>query len=424
MAETTTAPRETEATPLRRSIPRKRRRLTKPILGAIVLLALLVGGYFLWRYLSTFESTDDAQIDGDIHPISARIDGHLIEVPVQNEMLVRAGDVLVRIDPRDYEVAVARAAAELADAEATYEGSRVNVPITSTTTSSQLTSSRSARAEAEAGALGAARQLNAAQARVESARAQVSEAEANYQKASDDLARYKALVDKDEIPRQQYDTAVSAAAAAKATVDAQRAAVAEAEQNVRVAEAAVEQAKQRIAQAEANIQSAMTAPQQVAATQARAKSAAAVIAERRAALDQAKLNLSYTTVVSPVTGIVGRKTAQVGQNISPGQQLMSVVPLDDLWVTANFKETQLRHMRPGQRVRFSVDAFGREYTGRVEGVGGATGSRFSLLPPENATGNFVKVVQRIPVRIDIDAERNKDHLLRPGMSVNPRVYLQ
>ena len=424
MSDTTTALRATESTPLRRSIPRQRRRLTRPILGSIILLALLVGGYFEWRHLSTYESTDDAQVDGHINALSARISGQVLAVRAENEVLVHAGDVLVRIDPRDYEVAVEKAAADLADAQAAYESSRISVPITSTTTSSQLTASRSARADAAAGALGAARQLNAAGARLESARAQVLEAEANYQRASDDVARYKALVDKDEVPRQVYDTAVSATAAARATVDSRKAAVAEAEQNVNVATSGVEQANQRIAQAEANVQSALTAPQQVAVTEARVKSALAEIAQRRALLDQAKLNLSYTTVVAPVTGIVGKKTVEVGHNISPGQQLMAIVPLDDIWVTANFKETQLRHMKTGQTVRFSVDAYGREYTGKVTGVAGASGSRFSLLPPENATGNYVKVVQRIPVRIDIDPDQNRDHLLRPGMSVDPRVYLE
>ena len=424
MAETTTAPRETEVTPpLRRSIPRKRRRLTRLILGSLILLALLIGGYFEWRHLSTYESTDDAQIDGHLNAISARISGQVIEVRAEDEMLVHAGDVLVRIDPRDYEVAASKAAADLADAEAAYQSSKINVPITTTTTSAQLTASQSAHAEATAGAQGARRQLSAAEARLETARAQVSEAEANYQKASEDVARYKALVDKDEIPRQVYDTAVAAAAAASATVNARKAAVGEAEQNVNVARAAVEQANQRVAQADANVQSALTAPQQVAVTEARVKSAQAAIDQKRAALDQAKLNLSYTTIVAPVTGIVGKKTVEVGHNIAPGQQLMAIVPLDDLWVTANFKETQLRHMRPGQTARLSVDAYGREYTGKVTGIGGASGSRFSLLPPENATGNYVKVVQRIPVRIDIDPCQNNDHLLRPGMSVNPRVYV-
>jgi membrane fusion protein, multidrug efflux system len=238
------------------------------------------------------------------------------------------------------------------------------------------------------------------------------------------VLRYKQLVAKDEISKQQYDTAVSTADAAKATMDARTAAVAEAEDNIHVAQSAVEQASAKITQADASVQAAMTAPQQVAVSETRAKSAQAQVAQRRALLDQAKLNLSYCTIAAPVSGIVGKKTVEVGQNISPGQQLMAVVPLDDIWVTANFKETQLRRMKPGQMVKFSVDAYSREYTGKVEGVGGASGSRFSLLPPENATGNYVKVVQRIPVRINLDARQNDDRRLRPGMSVDPKVYVE
>ncbi len=195
---------------------------------------------------------------------------------------------------------------------------------------------------------------------------------------------------------------------------AQNAAVLEARHNVGVAEAAIQQAQAKIPQADASIQSAMTRPQQVSQSESRVKSAAAKVAELQAQLDQAKLNLSYTIIVAPVSGIVGKKTAEIGQNVSPGEQLMAVVPLDDVWVTANFKETQLRKMKPGQKVKFSVDAYDHEYSGHVTGIGGASGSRYSLLPPENATGNYVKVVQRIPVRIDLDPNENKDHRLRPG----------
>jgi membrane fusion protein (multidrug efflux system) len=284
--------------------------------------------------------------------------------------------------------------------------------------------SSSGRADSVAFLNGAERQLAAAQARVESARAQVREAQANLSKANDDVRRYKLLVDKDEIARQQYDTAVSAAAAAQATLDARTAAVREAEQNIVVAQSAIEQARTKIDQADASIESALTAPKQVAVSETRAKSALAQVAQRRALVQQAKLNLSYCTVVSPVTGIVGKKTVELGENVSPGEQLMAVVPLDDVWITANFKETQLNRMNPGQRVKFSVDAYGKEYTGRVEAIGGASGSRFSLLPPENATGNYVKVVQRVPVRIDLDPGQNDDHRLRPGLSVDPKVYVE
>jgi len=403
---------------------RKSRRSAARIIVPIVIVILLVGGYFLWKHFDAYESTDDAQIDGHVNAISARISGNVIEVLTDDERFVKAGDVLVRIDPRDYQVAVAKAEADLADAEAALQGSRTDVPITSISTSSQLRTAHSGRADADAALTGAQRQLDAAGARLDTAKAQVRQAAADYKKASDDAARYKLLVAKDEISQQQYDTAVSTADAAKATVDARTASVAEAEQNIRVAQSGVEEARAKIAQADASVQSAMTAPQQVAVIKARAQSAQAQVAQRRALLDQAKLNLGYCVIVSPVSGIVGKKTVEIGQNISPGQQLMAVVPLDDIWVTANFKETQLHRMKPGQVVKFSVDAYSREYTGKLEGVGGASGSRFSLLPPENATGNYVKVVQRIPVRIDLDPGQNDDHRLRPGMSVDPKVYVE
>ena len=405
-------------------VPRKKFRIVRLLVFVAVIAVVVIAGVYMWRYLNTYESTDDAQIDGHINAVSGRITGNVVEVLAEDEQFVKAGDVLVRIDPRDYQVAVAKAEADLRDAEAALETSRIDVPITSTNTASQLKTANSGRADASAFVLGAQRQLSAARDRLELAQAQVREAQANVKKTADDVARYKPLVDKNEIPRQQYDTAVADAAGAQATLDARNAAVREAEQNIVVAQSAVDQAMQRITQAEATIESAKTAPQQVAVSESRAKSALAQVAQKKALLDQAKLNLSYCTILAPVTGIVGKKTVELGQNISPGQQLMAVVPLDDIWVTANFKETQLNHMNPGQRVRFSVDAYGKEYSGKVVAVGGASGSRFSLLPPENATGNYVKVVQRIPVRINLDPGQNDDHRLRPGMSVDPKVYIQ
>jgi membrane fusion protein, multidrug efflux system len=407
-----------------KNAPRRKSPVGRIVVLALVIVVLAAAGYYTWQYLNTYEATDDAQIDGHINAVSGRITGNVIEVLTEDARFVKAGDVLVRIDPRDYQVAVAKAEADLRDAEAALESSRIDIPITNTNTASQLKTANSSRADATAFVVGSQRQLSAASARLESAQAQVREAQANVRKTSDDVARYKPLVDKNEIPRQQYDTAVAEAAGAQATLDARNAAVREAEQNITVAESAVEQANQRITQADASIDSAMTAPNQVAISEARARSALAQVAQKRALLEQARLNLSYCTVAAPVTGIVGKKTVELGQNISPGQQLMAVVPLDDLWVTANFKETQLNRLNAGQRVRFSVDAYSREYQGKVEAVGGASGARFSLLPPENATGNYVKVVQRIPVRIDIDPGQNNDHRLRPGMSVDPRVYLE
>ena len=400
------------------------RTLIRAILLVVALVAAAAGSFYAWKYFSAYESTDDAEIDGHINAISARISGYVLEVLVDDERYVKAGDVLARIDPKDYTVALAQAEADLAAAEASSQSSRTDVPVTSTTTSSLLTSAQSGKVDTVAALAGAQRQLSAARSRLITAQANVREAEATYKKNADDVVRYKLLVDKDEIASQIYDTAVNVANSASAIVDARRATVAEAEDNIRVAQSAVDQANARIAQADASIQSALTAPQQVAISQARARASEAQVRQKRAAVDQARLNLSYCTIVAPVSGIVEKKSVEVGSNVSPGQELMAVVPLDDIWVTADFKEAQLRHMKAGQRVTFSVDAYGREYKGRVTGIGGASGSLLSLLPPENATGNFVKVVQRLPVRIDIDPNQNDDHRLRPGMSVEPKVYVQ
>lgn len=394
------------------------------ILGLIAVLALIAGGYLVWQHMQKFESTDDAEIDGDVHAVSARVSGHVIEVKVEETQPVKAGDVLLVLDPKDYEVAVAKARADLADAVAEYQSSRTDVPITAVNTRSTLTTANSARQDASAGVSGAERQLAGARARQTTAQANVRVAQANLTKAQQDVERYKQLVAKDEISRQQYDQAVAAYDAAKATLDAQNAIVAETAQNISVAEKNVEQARTRVEQANAQIQAALTGPDQVKVTQAKVLSASAKVDEKRAALDQAELNLKYTTIVSPADGIVGKKSVTEGQNVAAGQELMAIVPVDGLWVTANFKETQLQKMRVGQTVKINVDAYGREYTGKIQRIAGASGARMSLLPPENATGNYVKVVQRIPVRIALDPGQNHDHLLRQGMSVTPTVQLQ
>jgi membrane fusion protein (multidrug efflux system) len=394
------------------------------ILIALVVIAAALTAYTYWKNAQLVETTDDAQVDGSIYAVSSRIAGHVAQVMVGDEQIVKAGDVLLKLDPRDFEVSLARARADLADAIANLQSMRTDVPITSNTTASTLASAKSSRMDASAAVSGAEQQLGAARTRVVTAQANVRVAEANFNKASQDVARYKTLVDKDEISKQQYDQAVSAVEAARATADAQKAQVAEAQQNIAVAQEAVKQAQARVQQADALIQSAMTGPQQVKVTEARAQSAAAKVEQQKAMLDQAELNLQYTTVVAPVGGIVGKKAVEAGNNISPGQQLMALVPLDDIWITANFKETQLKAMRVGQPVKIKVDAYDREYNGTILRISGASGAKFSLLPPENATGNFVKVVQRIPVRIALDPGQNDDHLLRPGMSVLPSVRVK
>jgi|SRR5579862_8121583 membrane fusion protein (multidrug efflux system) len=397
--------------------------IVRVVIG-IVLIGLAVFGYGIWKQMQEVETTDDAQVDGQIYAISSRIAGHVSEVLIEDHQFVKAGDVLARLDPKDYQVALAKAKADLADAMATLASSRTDVPITSVTTSSTLAGAKSSRLDATAAVSGAEQQLGAARARVVTSQANVRVAEANYAKAAQDVARYKMLVDKDEISKQQYDQAIASAEAARATLDAQKAQVAEAQQNISVAEKAIEQARARVSQTEATVESAMTGPQQVKVTEAKVQSAQAKVDQQKALVEQAELNLQYTTIVAPVTGIVGKKNVEVGVNLSPGQQLLAIVPLDGIWITANFKETQLRRMKVGQPVTIKVDAYDREYHGKVLRMAGASGAKFSLLPPENATGNYVKVVQRIPVRIALDPGQNEDHLLRPGMSVVPTVRLQ
>jgi membrane fusion protein (multidrug efflux system) len=389
---------------LRQSNPRFRLAL---ILGGIV---LLVAGVFLWRYLASYESTDDAQIDGHLNPVSARVSGHVLKLMVEDNQYVQAGTPLVQIDPKDYEVIVERAKAEYADALAQAEAAQANVPITSVSTGSQLSSAQADVEGARAG-IGAARQ------QLDAARAQLRAAQANNAKAQADLLRYQQLVEKQEISQQQYDQAVAAAKADAAAVQAAQASSSAADQQVR-------QAQARLAQAEATQRSAGTGPQQVSAIRSQAQAAQAAAQQKKAALAQAELNLQYTLIVAPVNGIVSNRTVEVGQNVQPGQELMKVINLDDIWVTANFKETQLEKMRVGQPVTISVDATGKDYKGHVQSLAGASGALFSLLPPENATGNYVKVVQRLPVKITFDQGETREHVLRPGMSVEPKVWLR
>jgi membrane fusion protein (multidrug efflux system) len=377
---------------------------------AIGIVVLLVAGYFVYRYLSSYESTDDAQVDGHVNSISARISGHVIKLNVRDNQYVQAGTVLVEIDPADYQVAYDRAKADFEDAESTAAAAAASVPITSVNTTSQVSATHADVNSARAG-------IKAAQQQFEAAKAQLQEAEANNVKAQNDLVRYKQLVDKQEISQQQYDQAIAAAKASAASVEGARASADAAQQQVT-------QAQGKLVQAEANWKYANTAPKQMQAIQARATAALAVAERKKADLQQAQLNLEYTKIIAPVNGIVSDRTVEVGQNVAPGQELMKVINLDDVWITANFKETQLRNMRVAQQVTIDVDANGRTYKGKVDSIAGASGARFSLLPPENATGNYVKVVQRIPVKIVLDPGSNNDHQLRPGMSVEPKVWIR
>ena len=399
---------ESERSSLRVSRRRSKRERMWLILGAG--LAVLVVAFFLWRYFTSYESTDDAQVDVHLYPVSARISGYVIKVNVDDNQYVERGTVLVEIDPKDYQVAVDKARADLANAEATAQSLNINVPITSVNTSSQLRFSASDVDNAGAGIIAAEKQLAAAHA-------QVDQAEANDVKIQDDLKRYKLLVDKQEVSEQIYDQALAAARASTATIAANRA-------NEAAAQQAVQQARARLVQAEANHRAAETGPQQVASTRARALSAAADVQQKRAALEQAELNLGYTQIVAPVSGEVN-KTVVVGLNVQPGQQMLTVVPLDEVWMTANFKETQLTHMRPGEPVEITIDAFPDQVLhGHVDSIQRGTGSVFSALPAENATGNYVKVVQRVPVKVEFDGDEWRKLPLAPGLSVTPIVTVR
>ena len=386
----------------------------KLLVMVLSLLAILgIVGYFV-RNAFLYEDTDDAQVDGHVMPLSARVSGQISEVDVIEGQVVHAGDVLVAIDPEDYKIAAEQAQANLADALATAASSHWNVPITSITVQSNLDSAKTAVLNAEAG-------FKAAEHNYESAKAALAQTEANAARSDADLERAKQLVAKEDISRQQYDQAVASATA-------NRAAVVSTQAGVHAAEQSVQQAQGKVLQAKNDLQTAETAPQQVSLTRANALAADAKASQRKAQFAQTQLNLNYTIIRTPVTGIIGKKSVEVGQNVSIGQEMLEVVPLDDVWVTANFKETELAHMRAGQSVEIKVDAYGRTWKGRVTNIGGGTGSVFSLLPPENATGNYVKVVQRVPVRIDFDRsvgqDFNAEGLLKPGLSVEPGVRVR
>jgi membrane fusion protein (multidrug efflux system) len=392
-------------------VPQKSGR--KFIVIAVIILLVIGAVIFYWR--STFtEDTDDAQVDGDLYQVSSRVTGQVIKVYVDDNQQVKAGDAIAEIDPKDYQVALEQAQANLASAQAAAIQATVNVPITSVNVTTSV-STTSSDVQGATAAVDQSRKEEAA------AQARVTAAKANALKSHLDVERYTPLVQKDVISKQQFDAAVAADAA-------NQAAVLEAEATVIGNQAAVTQALQKLSQSRYQAsQSVRTGPDQVKAQQAKANSAMADVKQAQAKVDQAQLNLGYTHITAPATGIVNKKNVQVGANVSIGQDLLTIIPLTNLWVTANFKETQLGQMKQGQTVTIKVDALGgRKFHGKVTQIGGATGSRLSLFPPENATGNYVKVVQRIPVRIDFTnlQQEDGDFALRPGMSVTPDVTVK
>jgi len=394
--------------PRREEAGRTRGRRRAFIIFFLVLVLSGVGGVLYWLNARQFEDTDDASVEMHLNPVSPRIDGVVVKVYVENNQIVKAGDPLVDLDPRDYHVALDQAEAALAQSRSQVTAQLPNIPITQVENVANI-------ASAEANVANARAALAAAEHDRDSASARLSEAEAHNARAQADLGRYKILIAHEEVSQQEYDQVAATAAAQAASVNASQAAVASAARIIDQRRAQVQEAESRAQQYR------QTAPQQVAMRRAAVSSQEATSKRAAAQLEQARLKLGYTRIVAPVSGIVMKRSAEVGAHVSAGQQLLTIAQSGDLWVTANFKETQLMDVRPGQPARIHVDALKRDFDGYVENIGGGTGAISSVLPPENATGNFVKVVQRIPVRLRFKPGQAGMDLLRAGMSVEPEV---
>jgi len=380
-------------------------------------------GVYLWVNSLNRVSTDDAQVDGHIIPISPKIYGKVLEVLVNDNQQVKQGQVLVRIDPQDYQAKVDQAQAAVLVAESQAQGANAGVPLTRDTTGSSVTAAQAqlgaARADYDQAQVDYER---ASTADIAMARSNVDSAQATADRALADLNRMKTLVDKEEISRLEYDAYVSAERVAASQLQAAKDKLASVTKDAETKKAALTSAEARIAQAQAAILQAKATQKQVPVRVADASSAVASIAQAHANLETAKLDLSYTTVVAPMDGVVTRKNVEVGQVVQQGQGLLMLVPLQDVWVTANFKETQLADVRDGQRAEVKADLSGKTYPGHVDSLAAATGARMSLLPPENATGNYVKVVQRIPVKIVLVPIPGGNQVLRPGMNVEATIF--
>lgn len=405
--------------------PRKPNPLKNPRVRRALLIAaiiIVVGGVLFWLYERNRQSTDDAQVDGHLIPISSRVPGSVLEVLVQDNESVKTGQVLVKLDPRDFQAKLDDAQAKLAVAQSHVLSANVNVPLTSATTHSNVTSGSASVAAAESAYQQAQLALQeASTSGLAYAQANVQKAEAADQKAQADLQRVKPLVAKNEISQQQYDAYSAAATESEGELAAARQSLALAQQTIAVRQTQVATAKANLDRAHAGLQAAQANTRQVRVSTANAASARAAVQEAQAEVETAQLDLEHATIVAPDDGVVTNKTVQVGQFVSPGQALMIVVPLKEIWVTANFKETQLAHVHSGDRAEVHVDMYGKTFPGRVDSISGATGSRLSLLPPENATGNYVKVVERIPVKIVLDQIPAGKFVLRPGMNVEATI---
>jgi len=401
-------PQLLETGPLQSPLPQPK-PVSRRALTAVAIVLAVITLLSWWLYARRYESTDDAQIDGHFNVVSSRISGTVLYVNprVENNQYVEAGTLLMELDPTDYQAVLDHARADLVTREAGAHSAEVNVPITNASAFSQLSLAEAALNEAIAA-------VESEQANLTAAQHKVQQDEAVYARADRDRIRYQGLVEEGVVSRSDYDTREAEAIADAQMLEADRAIGASVQHKIA-------QARSLVTQRQAQVQAARTAPQQVTDAKARWESSMGQVGQVRADVRTAELNLGYTKIYAPVSGIIGRKTVEIGQRTQPGQSLLAIVPVDDIWVTANFKETQLNHMQPGQAVTIHVDAFDRDYQGTVENLPAAAGTLFSLLPPENATGNYVKVVQRLPVRIRFNPNQDPKHKLRPGMSVEPQV---
>lgn len=393
-------------------LPTRPKRSVLRWAAVFAMLIVAAGGTVLWIQSLGFETTDDAQVDGHFHSLSSRISGTVTYVNprAENNQFVEAGTLLVELDPSDYEAELDHAKANLDTRRAEALDAQVTVPIVDASAFSRLRASESATEQALA-------TVSEAEANLAAAHHRLQQDQASSERAERDRVRYQALVEKREISRSDYDARQTEAISAAQAVEADVAAIHSSEQKI-------VQAKSLVAQREADVEAARTAPQQVVNAKAKTQTANGHIEQAAADVRTARLNLSYTKIYAPVGGVVGRKTVELGHRVQPGQALMVIVPVDDVWITANFKETQLKAMKAGEPVRIHVDTLDRDFNGYIENMPGAAGPLFSLFPPENATGNYVKVVQRFPVRIRLKTNEDPQHMLRPGMSVEPQVKVR
>lgn len=429
----------------------RRRRIF--IIGGSALLIAILAGLGYWLYARQYESTDDAFIDGDIVQISPKVSAYISKIYVKNNQLVHKGDLLVELDPRDFELKLEQARAQLATAQSQHGLARANVSLTTKTAKAGQTQARSnvstaqnnvdqtaLAADAKRSMISQAQAVTrTAEANLAQTKAQIPQAESNVHLAEVEHKRRLALFDKGDISKEildqsanalqtaraQLDAAQKAVIAAQSRVDEARAGVATANENYKQSVAQIDLTRSQVDESKGRLQDANAAPERIDVSQSQAEAAESQVGAAQAAVDQAERDLAYTKIYAPEDGFVTQKTIEEGQLVQVGYPLMALSLSDDVWVVANFKETQLELMRIGQAVDIKVDAYPNDtFHGKVESFQVGTGSRFSVLPSENASGNYVKVVQRVPVKIVFDEKPDKVHLLAPGMSVEPSVKVR